>query len=117
MDAVPIDAGDRPTVQGYVDAFASWLDRQYLRPTAVAPAVWSNSRLSYPIAVAAADENGEQRVLAAPRYEGGRLDWYSFELDTAATPLPIADQTYQAPAPKSASSRQNPTGRSAGDAT
>lgn len=104
MTDVPIDSADRPTVQGYVDAFASWLDRQYTRPTAAAPAVWNTSELSYPAAVAApADaggpDGGKQLVLTSPRYEGGRLDWYSFELDAAAAPLAIADASHSAPPP------------------
>lgn len=100
MDDVPIEAGDRATVQGYVDAFAAWLDRQYTRPSAAAPAVWNASTLSYPAAVAApADAGGAQKVLSAPRYEGGRLDWYSFELDAAAAPLALDAPGHVPPAP------------------
>lgn len=104
MGDVPIESGDRSEIQGYIDFFAGWLDRQYTRPTAAAPAVWNKSELSYPATVAATDgaatpgSASGQLVLSAPRYEGGRLDWYSFEVDTTAAPLAVTDEDYQAPA-------------------
>jgi hypothetical protein len=99
MSDVPVDAGDRPQIQGFVDAFASWLDRQYLQPTATGPAVWNNSRLGYPVAAAAPNNGGTQLSLSAPRYEGGRLDWYSFEVDPHAPELEVADATHVPPPP------------------
>jgi hypothetical protein len=104
MADVPVDAADQPSVQGYLDVFAAWLDRQYTRPTAAAPAVWNSAALSYPAAIAAPADagganGGRQLVLSAPRYEGGRLDWYSFELDTAAASLPVTDATHAPAAP------------------
>src|SRR5947209_15464095 len=99
MADVPIDAGDRPLMQGFLDAFAGWLDRQYLQPTVNSSAVWSSSRLSYPAAAAAPGDVGKQLSLSAPRYEGGRLDWYSFEVDAQAAALNVADETHVPPPP------------------
>jgi len=99
MDDVPVDGGDRPVMQGFLDAFAGWLDRQYLQPTVTSPAVWSSSRLSYPVAAAAPNDGDKQLSLSAPRYEGGRLDWYSFEVDAQAVALNVADETHVPPPP------------------
>ena len=99
MADVPVDAGDRPLIQGFIDAFAGWLGRQYVQPTAAAPAVWSSSRLSYPVAAAAPSDGDQQLSLSAPRYEGGRLDWYSFEVDTNAGALTVEDAAHVPPPP------------------
>jgi len=96
---VPIDAGDLPVMQPIIDAFSGWLERLYLQPTAASPAVWDNSRLCYPVKAAAPAGNGAQLNLAAPRYEGGKLDWHSFEVEERAAPLPIADVSHVAPEP------------------
>jgi hypothetical protein len=99
MTAVPVDAADAVAMQKLVDLFAAWLPRQYSQPTAESPAVWNSSRLSYPAQVAAPAGNGAQLTLSAPRYEGGRLDWYSFEVDAGAEPLEIAGSTHVPPPP------------------
>ncbi len=96
---VPVDVGDEPLLQPIVEAFAAWMKRQYLQPTAVAPSVWNSSRLSYPLRAAAPAGGDAQIALTAPRYEGGRLDWYSFEVDTQATQLRVADTAHVPPAP------------------
>jgi hypothetical protein len=90
MADVPVAGGDVAAMQVIVDQFAGWLARQYCQPTADSPAVWNASRLSYPAKVAAPRADGAQLTLAAPRYEGGRLDWYSFEVQPDAAPLEVA---------------------------
>jgi len=99
MADVPVDAGDAPVLQPIVDAFAAWLGRQYSQPTAASPSVWNNSQLSYPARAAAPTGNDTQLALSAPRYEGGRLDWYSFEVDVRGAPLAVDDPAHVAPAP------------------
>lgn len=96
---VTIDAGDAATLQGYADDFVAWLERQYSQPDRAAPAVWSDTRLSYSASIAAPAGGNMQVALVAPRYEGGRLDWYSFEMDAAATVMTIADTAHVAPTP------------------
>lgn len=96
---VPIDGGDLPTMQPVIDNFAGWRERMYLQPTAAAPAVWDNSRLCYPVQASAPAGNGAQLTLGAPRYEGGRLDWYSFEVEPRAAALALADGAHVAPPP------------------
>ncbi|OQW61748.1 MAG: hypothetical protein BVN28_06575 [Nitrospira sp. ST-bin4] len=96
---VPIDGGDLPVMQPIIDSFAGWLERLYLQPTAAAPAVWDNSRLCYPVQASAPAGSGSQMTLSAPRYEGGKLDWYSFEVEPRPAPLPITDPAHVAPEP------------------
>ena len=99
MADVPVDAGDVAAMQVIVDQFAGWLGRQYSQPTAESPAVWNSSRLSYPAKVAAPTAGRTQVTLSAPRYEGGRLDWYSFEVEPNAAPLDIDDAAHVPPPP------------------
>jgi hypothetical protein len=87
MALVPIDGGDQAAMQKVIKAFGGWLDRQYVRPKEAAPAVWSHSRLSYAARLAASAGDGQRLTLSAPRYQGGRLDWYSFEVEQRAAPL------------------------------
>ncbi|MDH3614234.1 MAG: hypothetical protein OES10_13235 [Gammaproteobacteria bacterium] len=96
---VPIDAGDLVDMQRITAAFGQWLQRQYLQPSTAAPAAWDSSKLSYPVQAAAPGDGDEQVVLSAPRYPGGRLDWYSFEVDEGGAALDIADDDYVAPPP------------------
>lgn len=96
---VPIDSADQAAVQGIMDAFSGWLERQYLQPNAAAPAVWDTSALSYPVLVAAPAGGNDQVILNARRYPGGRLDWHSFEVDAGSTALNITDPGYVPPPP------------------
>lgn len=96
---IPIDAGDLVEMQRITGAFSQWLQRQYLQPTAAAPAVWDPSRLSYPVRAAAPGDGDEQVVLSAQGYPGGRLDWYSFEVEDDEAALEVADEDHVAPPP------------------
>lgn len=96
---VPIDAADQVAMQDIMDAFSAWLARQYLQPSAAAPAVWDSAAFSYPVQAGAPAGGNTQVVLNAGRYPGGRLDWYSFEFDADAAPLAIADPGYVPPPP------------------
>jgi hypothetical protein len=88
---VPIDGGDVAEMQPIIDAFRSWLDRQYTQPNASEPPVWSTSKLSYSLSAGAPRESGDPLTLVSRRYDEGRLDWYSFEIDPRARPLTVAN--------------------------
>ena len=96
---VGVDAADATALDGFARALVGWSERQYTQAPAAAPPVWDVTRLSYGLSAAAPSTGSGQLVLAAPRYEGGRLDWYSFEVERRAS-LPIADTAHVAPAPK-----------------
>ncbi|HEV2887932.1 MAG TPA: hypothetical protein VGX49_13545 [Jatrophihabitans sp.] len=96
---VPLDAADVAAMTPVIEQYRRWLARQYSQPEPGAAPVWDAGRLSYSFAAAAPTEGGEQLGLTARRYDEGRLDWFSFELDPGALNLQIADPAYVAPAP------------------
>ncbi|PSK67947.1 hypothetical protein B0E53_00022 [Micromonospora sp. MH33] len=55
-----------------------------------APAAWQPARMEYRFDVSARFGDNDT-VLSASEYDGGRLDWYSFSVDTA-TRLPAVNQ-------------------------
>ncbi|AHG92724.1 hypothetical protein J421_5189 (plasmid) [Gemmatirosa kalamazoonensis] len=93
---VPVDGTDAGDIQGYVDAFVAWLDRQYTQPPPDAPPVWDVARLCYSLSIAAPAPEGVLR-LDAPRYADGRLDWDAFQTADGGLPVPPSDGT---PAPR-----------------
>src|SRR5204862_1339436 len=94
----PIDAADTVPIGGAVDQLLAWMQRLYLQPTPDEPVAWDDSRLSYSVTVAAPAGGDAQLTLAAPRYEGGKLDWSSFEVDPRAGALRVDDPEHEAPA-------------------
>ncbi|WP_373414799.1 hypothetical protein [Ensifer aridi] len=75
------------TPQDLQDAVAGWL--QWFRNN-IAPKVepandcWTPDRLEYRFSLEAGAP-GQSSVLRAPLHAGGEIDWYSFDLDEAAT--------------------------------
>lgn len=90
---VPVDSGDRAALQPAIDAFQGWLARQYATPTAGDRPAWDPTRLSYSMTATATTEDGQPLTLAARRYDEGRLDWYSFEVDEGPEPGPEGGPT------------------------
>jgi hypothetical protein len=88
---VPIDGADALLMQPIVDAFKGWLARQYSQPQADAPRVWDSAKLSYSLSASAPTETEERLTVVGRRYDEGRLDWYSFEVDGSA-PSPVGDR-------------------------
>jgi hypothetical protein len=73
------------------DAVAAWGVRVF-GPTfdtpPVPPVAWVPDRLAYDVRIATPETaNGEEALLAAPRYAEGRLDWYSFDAAPADAEL------------------------------
>jgi hypothetical protein len=93
--AVPVDAGDAAALTPLTADLRAWLARQYTQPPPGEERVWDSSRLDYSLSAAAPVDAERQLVLVASRYDGGHLDWSSFELDPNAAPL----QVEAAPAP------------------
>lgn len=96
---ISLDAGDVGAMQPVTDAFAGWMDRQYLQPTPAEPSAWDVSRLGYGLAVAAPAGGGAQVRLSAERYSEGRLDWHSFRVEADEPTMPVPDPGHVAPAP------------------
>jgi hypothetical protein len=89
---------DAPGVTAAIDKVRQWLARQYAQPVSAAESAWEPERLSYRFRVAAPKAANTQHVLDASRYHQGRVDWYSFDLDSAAPPL-TTDAQNPAPVP------------------
>ena len=91
--------GDLLAMQRITDAFVAWFARQYSQPASGATPAWDDSRLSYSMTTSAPASDGSQVVLAAPRYDEGRLDWSSFEVVPRAPTLPVSDEPHVSPLP------------------
>ncbi|KOX08001.1 hypothetical protein ADK66_17395 [Micromonospora sp. NRRL B-16802] len=88
---VTVAFADQRAMRSRARSWLTWLDSLGLTPdgTDTAPPAWDPSRMEYRFEVAA-HSGGVDTVFSAPEYDGGRLDWYSFNVDTGAT-LPAAD--------------------------
>ena len=90
-------------------ALGRWLDaliRPAHRPAATGDgdATWDPRRLEHRFSVAAPAPGGGERVLTAPEYPGGELDWHAFSVDPGPlgrrrTPPPAALHRTVFPAP------------------
>ncbi|PZG13982.1 hypothetical protein C1I95_22640 [Micromonospora craterilacus] len=92
--AVPMLPGDVPVLADVARSWLDWLDTLGLDLSdggAPDPAdAWQPTRMEYRFDMSARFGDNDV-VLAAPEYDGGRLDWYSFTVDTAAR-LPATNQ-------------------------
>jgi hypothetical protein len=66
--------------------FVAWAERVFLEPPHGIDDSWEPPRMEYQFECSAPVEGGE-RVLAAEEYHGGRLDWYSVDVDPDAASL------------------------------
>jgi hypothetical protein len=83
-----VAAGD---VEPAADAVAAWGLRVFGPTFDTAPGpppAWVPDRVGYDVRIAtAASADGEQALLSAERYAGGRLDWYAFDAAPAGSEL------------------------------
>lgn len=96
--AVPVDAVDTGAIAPLTAGLQAWFARQYTQPPAGEQRVWDSERLAYSVSAAAPAGPGSQLVLVASRYDGGHLDWSSFELDPDGAPLQVGDAADNPPA-------------------
>jgi hypothetical protein len=85
-DGVNAGAAEAARLDDMAKPFRAWFARQYVAPPAPAEDAWQPERLEYGFAVAGAARGGE-KVLAAAEFAGGRLDWFSCDIDKAAPRL------------------------------
>jgi hypothetical protein len=78
-----IVTADRPKVQTAATAWLAWYDALFAEPASPADDAWAPSRLEYAATVSASfsDQPLDQINLAATGFDGGRLDWSSFDCD------------------------------------
>jgi hypothetical protein len=92
-DRPEIQPGDQEAVTAAAHEYLDWYRRLYCEPPPGAQA-WQPERMEYSLAVSAAGPTREL-TLVAQEYSRGRLDWYSFDLDTGAS-LGVGDAPAEA---------------------
>jgi hypothetical protein len=80
LPATPaLKTADTAAVLPVATAWAAWFDSLFSEPAT--PTSWTPARMEYSFSLgAAADANG----LIAQEYDGGSIDWYTFDRETAA---------------------------------
>lgn len=69
----------RNELDGLGVKLVAWFDQLIEAPTG--DATWDPRRLEHSFAVSSAAPDGTEKVLAAPEYPGGELDWHAFSVD------------------------------------
>lgn len=88
-----LNSTDAAAVLPLTQAFATWFDTLFSQPTT--PSSWSPQRMEYSFSVAAVADTGS---LLAQEYDGGEVDWYTFDHSTAALAEPGTAPAAPAPA-------------------
>jgi hypothetical protein len=91
-----IVTADRPKVQTAATAWIAWHDALFAEPASPADDAWAPSRLEYAATVSASfsDQPLDQINLAATGFDGGRLDWSSFDCDFEINMSSNVDHTF-----------------------
>lgn len=91
-----IAAVDRPRVQQAATDWLAWYDALFTEPAGPADEAWLPSRLEYAATVSASfsDQPLDQINLAASGFDGGRLDWSSFDCDMEVNMVSNGDHTF-----------------------
>jgi len=85
-DGVAIAQADQAALDGCATRFIAWFERQFFQPSQNSDDAWVPDRLEYKFAASAPMQGGE-KVYLADEYYQGRLDWYSFDVDSASQGL------------------------------
>jgi len=90
-----ISGADKTTLDSLTVGLLAWFARTYSQPNVVENA-WKTRQLEYAFSVAT--PTAQQSVLVADEYYQGRVDWYSFDLDSRQS-MPNPDDGAPAPSP------------------
>ena len=82
-----IKATDLTAVQQVATAWLAWYDGLFAEPASTADDAWVPPRLEYAASVAArlSAQPQDAVTLSASEFDGGRLDWSSFDINTTLT--------------------------------
>lgn len=69
----PFGGGDRDDAVAAIRVWYAWCERLFSQRNGTQPSAWQAERMEYSFAVTAGDA-----LLEAPEFDGGHLDWYSF---------------------------------------
>lgn len=108
-----IDGGDRAEVEKAARLWLQWSNTLFSEPE-TGDSAWLPERMEYAFSVGARFSDGE-RVLTAPEYYEGHLDWYAFDANSGVTLGTAADKAFkevtQTAIPAPASFRGMPAAR------
>lgn len=89
-----ITAADKIKLNESAVTFIEWFQRNYCQPDSVKDSAWLPTQLEYQFALASRMHQ-HQKALVADQYYEGRLDWFSFDLDSrkrlSLTPEPVVN--------------------------
>jgi hypothetical protein len=88
-----IASADQAEVEKAARLWLQWFDTLFSEPGAENPS-WLPERMEYAFSVGARFSDGE-RVLTAPEYYEGHLDWYAFDLNPDVTLGATADKAFK----------------------
>lgn len=96
--AAVVSPGDAGRLVAALEEFRAWFDALYAQPSAARPAGWDGAKLEYDHGVTVNRATGDGLALAGAPTPSGRLDWYCFDVQGAATtpagaPAPAWDLT------------------------
>lgn len=73
---------DKIKINEAADVLRKWFLRMYCQPDKAEDSAWLPAQLEYQFTLASPLQQ-QQKVLAADQYYEGRLDWFSFDLDSS----------------------------------
>jgi hypothetical protein len=94
--ALGIAPADRAEVEQTLLRWLAWYETLFTEPPAGAVDPWIPSRLEYAVSVAArlSPQPEDERTLTALEYDGGRLDWSSFDLNAEVNMGTLEDRAF-----------------------
>lgn len=91
-----ITTADTAAVQRVAVAWLAWYDALFAEPSQPADDAWVPSRLEYAVSVGTRLSAQEPVTLTATEFDGGRLDWSSFDVDATFSVDSTGDQPFVA---------------------
>lgn len=79
---VPASPAESDALLAVVTAWTTWYRAEVSPHPELTPDSWIGERLEYRFSVASRTATGEA-VFRAPQFDGGAVDWYSFDIDTS----------------------------------
>ena len=94
--SLEIATGDIAAIQQVAGAWLAWYDALFAEPATPADDAWIPSRLEYAVSVGTRLSDQEPVTLSASEFDGGRLDWSSFDVNAAFTLDSTGDKPFAA---------------------
>ncbi|MEP6729178.1 MAG: hypothetical protein ABJE10_01005 [bacterium] len=94
--ALAITAADLVAMQGVAMKWLTWYDTLFAEPVAPTDDAWTATRLEYAVSVGArlSATPADSLTLSASEFDGGRLDWSSFDVNSVSPLNTTGDHTF-----------------------